>query len=410
MRVPYDIVVVGGGMVGGALAALLADTSPGLRLLVVDAGPRPSWNPEDEFDLRVSAVSEASRRILARAGAWPAIAGGRIGPYRQMVVWDAADEPGGKTNLVFDCAELGEPVLGHIIENRLVRTALIDTLDRRGVETRFESSVEKLEPGPGHVELGLGGGERIRARLVAGVDGAASPVRRLAGLRALGANYGQEALVAHVQFSKGHGEVARQRFLEAGPLALLPLADGRSSIVWSMGPDACRQLIEATEADFLRELSKATQQVLGPAVKVDRRASFPLKWQHAPDYARPRVVLAGDAAHAVHPLAGQGVNLGFLDAGVLAEVLGPAVAAGRDPGDLALLRRYERRRKGENLLAMQSFTGLNRLFSNASGSISLLRRAGLAAVSATPALRRAFMRRAMGLAGDLPAAALADSA
>ena len=204
--------------------------------------------------------------------------------------------------------------------------------------------------------------------------------------------------------------MARQRFLEAGPLALLPLADGRSSIVWSMGPDACRQLIEATEADFLRELSKATQQVLGPAVKVDRRASFPLKWQHAPDYARPRVVLAGDAAHAVHPLAGQGVNLGFLDAGVLAEVLGPAVAAGRDPGDLALLRRYERRRKGENLLAMQSFTGLNRLFSNASGSISLLRRAGLAAVSATPALRRAFMRRAMGLAGDLPAAALADSA
>ena len=410
MRAPYDIVVVGGGMVGCAVAALLADAIPGVRLLVMDAGPRPAWNPADEFDLRVSAVSEASRRILARAGAWPAIAAGRVGPYRQMVVWDAADHPGGKTNLVFDCAELGEPVLGHIIENRLMRTALTDALERGGVEMRFEARLETLEPGPELVELGLAGGERLRARLVAGVDGAASPVRRLAGLGAMGANYGQEALVAHVDFSAAHGEVARQRFLEAGPLALLPLADGRSSIVWSMGPDECRRLSAAREKDFLRELSTASQEVLGPATGVGPRASFPLKWQHAPDYARPRVVLAGDAAHAVHPLAGQGVNLGFLDAAVLAEVLGPAVAAGRDPGDLALLRRYERRRKGENLLAMQSFTGLNRLFSNGSGTVSMLRRAGLAAVSSTPALRRAFMRRAMGLAGDLPAVALADPA
>jgi 2-octaprenylphenol hydroxylase len=410
MRSPYDIVVVGGGMVGCAVAALLADAAPDVRLLVIEAGPRPSWDPADAFDLRVSAVSEASRRILTRAGAWPAIAGGRICPYRQMMVWDAADHPGGKTNLVFDCAEVGEPVLGHIIENRLMRTALIDTLERRGVEMRFEAALESVSPGPEHVELGLAGGDRLRGRLVAGVDGAASPVRHLAGLRVLGANYGQEALVAHVRFSSAHGEVARQRFLEAGPLALLPLADGRCSIVWSMGPEDCGRLKAVAEADFLQELTSASQGVLGPAVGVGPRAAFPLKWQHAPDYARPRVVLAGDAAHAVHPLAGQGVNLGFLDAAVLAEVLGPAVADGRDPGDLALLRRYERRRKGENLLAMQSFTGLNRLFSNASGTVSMLRRAGLAAVSATPTLRRAFMRRAMGLAGDLPAVAMADPA
>ncbi len=410
MRAPYDVVVVGGGMVGCAVAALLADAAPGLRLLVVDAGPRPAWTTADEVGLRVSAVSEASRRILARAGAWPAIAGGRIGPYRRMVVWDAADHPGGRTNLVFDSRELGEPVLGHIIENQLMRTALIDAAEQAGIEIRFETAVEVLEPGPEQVELGLAGGERLRARLVAGVDGVSSGVRRLAGLRVLGANYGQEALVAHVQFTQPHGEVARQRFLEAGPLALLPLPDGRCSIVWSLGPGECRRLVAAAEADFLAELSEATQQVLGPAVQVGPRASFPLKWQHAPDYARPRVVLAGDAAHAVHPLAGQGVNLGFLDAAVLAEVLGAGIAAGRDPGDLALLRRYERRRKGDNLLAMQSFTGLNRLFSNASGTVSMLRRAGLAAVSATPALRRAFMRRAMGLAGDLPAIALADPA
>ncbi len=409
MRAPYDIVIVGGGMVGCAAAALIARDIPGVRLLVLDAGPAPEWDPQAEVDLRVSAVSEASRRILARAGSWADIAAARLGPYRRMIVWDGADRPGGRTNLVFDCAELGQPVLGHIIENRLMRAALVGSLSRAGVEMRFESAVESLDIGPDQAELGLADGGRVRTRLVAGIDGAGSPVRRLAGLKVLGANYGQEALVAHVRFADPHEEVARQRFLETGPLALLPLGDGRVSIVWTTHPDAALDLRQCPEEEFLARLTGASQEALGAALDVGARGAFPLRWQHAPSYTRPRVVLAGDAAHAVHPLAGQGVNLGFLDAAVLAEVLAPAVTEGRDPGDLSLLRRYERRRKGENLLAMQSFTGLNRLFSNGSGALSAVRRAGLAAVSGTPALRRAFMRRAMGLAGDLPGIAMGDS-
>lgn len=406
MRRDADIVIVGAGMVGAASAALLARQAPAASIVVLDAEPPPVWRADDEPGLRVSALSEASRRILISCGAWPQIAAARISPYSQMRVWDGAVPAGGPGGIHFSAAEVGAAVLGHIVENELVRLALRKVLlELDNVRLLDDARLAALELDGERAEIVVEDGRRLRGRLVVAADGAGSTARSLAGLEFRGHDYEQKAVVCHVRCQLPHRATAWQRFLPDGPIALLPLADGRVSIVWSTTPQRADELLAAGEAEFCAAVTAASDGCLGEVLAVGARAAFPLRMRQAPVYTRGRIALVGDAAHTVHPLAGQGVNLGFLDAAALAQTVATGLAAGRDPGDPALLRRYERWRKAENLLAMAAFDGLNRLFSNDDQALGTLRRAGLAAVDRLAPLKGVFIRRAMGLEGELPGAA-----
>lgn len=403
MRRDYDVLIVGGGMVGAALACLLAESDAGLTVAVLEAREPPPFDPTGAVGNRVSAIARGSMRILDACGVWAHIAAARISPYREMRVWDAAASPDGAGSLHFDCAEIGEPDLGAIVENRLIQRALAERLRALPAVTWMAPArLAGLEFGDERVEARLEDGRRLRARLAVGADGAGSVSRDLAGIETGGWDYRQRAVVATVRCEATHRETAWQRFLPTGPLALLPLADGRCSIVWTQTPEQAETLLAASDEDFCRAVGDASDRVLGEVLEAESRAAFPLRLRYARDYTRPRFALVGDAAHAVHPLAGQGVNLGFLDAAALAEVVAEANSRGRDPGDHRLLRRYERWRKGETMAAMLLIDGIGRLFSNEDATLGSLRRIGLALVDAAPAVKHEFIRRAMGVAGDLP--------
>ncbi|MFO1408276.1 MAG: FAD-dependent monooxygenase [Steroidobacteraceae bacterium] len=401
-RPDFDVVVVGGGMVGLATAALVAREPrlAGLRVAVVEpAAPRP---PVDgDVDLRVSALSRASERVLAAAGAWDAIEPHACA-YERMVVWDAASTPEAADALRFDAAEAGEPDLGHIAENLRIQWALAGSPALKGV-TMLRAGLDGLEFGADPARVGLDDGRSVTAGLVVGADGGSSKVRELCGISRGGWSYGQVAVVAHLEPGHPHRHTAWQRFLPEGPLALLPLRDGRVSLVWSTTPEAAKSLIDAEPDAFGRRVTEASAHVLGPLGLASARAGFPLALWHAREYVRPRLALVGDAAHTIHPLAGQGVNLGFLDAASLAEVLADAVESGTDPASLRVLRRYARWRRAENAVMLGACDTINRTFGERSVAVAGLRRFGLAVVGSQAPVRRLMVRRALGLAGDLPA-------
>jgi len=364
----------------------------------------PRWSADD-VDLRVYALSRASQRILATAGVWNAIAAARASPYRRMVVWEGhlGDRVG---TLQFDSADIGEPDLGHIVEDRLIRAVLAEqlatcpnvTLDQ-GMELTAVSVTGD------RVVVTTAAGTRIEGEVLIAADGSASTVRALVDLPVLDVPYGQAAVVTHVATSRAHAQTAWQRFLPSGPVALLPLADGRSSVVWSTSPEHAESLLAAGEAAFAAELADATDHALGEIASVGPRASFPLHALHARRYCVPRVALIGDAAHTIHPLAGQGMNLGLLDAAVLAEVLDAAVTGREDPGDLRTLRRYERRQKGRNLKTLLAMDALHRLFARAGPLLAPLRASGMHLVDSSPLAKRRLMHEALGVTGELPRAA-----
>jgi 2-octaprenylphenol hydroxylase len=398
-----DLLVIGGGMVGSAMACLVAVNDPELSIVVLEAREPVRYEVGGPYGIRVSAISSASARILGFCGAWDSIASARISPYSEMRVWDASGSARGVGAVHFNCAEIGEPYLGHIVENDLIQSALRQRLDElpsvrwlapaslQGMELEAEKAIVELEDG-----------RRLNAKLVIGADGAGSKSRKLAGIDTGGWAYGQHALVTHIVTREPHGETARQRFLPSGPLAFLPLADGRCSIVWSTSPDEAARLLELSDGEFLTALGQASDHMLGEVLECGQRAAFPLQMKFAREYTLPRFALIGDAAHAVHPLAGQGVNMGFLDAASLAQTISDAVSKDRDPGDGAVLRRYERWRKGENLATLLGCDAIGRLFSNDQDLLRNARRLGLTLVNAAPVLKNQFIRRAMGLTGDLP--------
>ena len=297
------------------------------------------------MDLRVYALSRASQNILANLGAWDAIAEARASPYRLMRVWHGESHAGAGT-LTFDSADAGEPDLGHIVEDVLCRDRIWQTLQDTSVMVQFGTRIDSVETGARDVRVTTGDGETVSANVLIAADGSDSPIREQLNFPVTEFSYGQRAVVTHVATERNHLETAWQRFLPDGPLAFLPLLDGRSSVVWSTGSEHAEALCRAGEEDFLDELQTAAGDVLGRIQSASRRASFPLRAIHANQYCQRRVALVGDAAHTVHPLAGQGMNLGLLDAAVLAEVILEALARDEDPGDLRVLRRYERRRKG----------------------------------------------------------------
>ncbi len=390
-------------MVGAAFACLLARRASGLTVAVIDGRMPPPFDGEGDYRPRVSAVSRASGRVLEACGAWTRIAGSRISPYQRMCVWDAGHDLEQPGTIRFDAVDLGESELGHILENDLIQQALVDQL-RSLAEVRLicPASATAIGAGGDRVIVDLDDGTSLRGHLIVGADGAGSATRRLAGIGTRGHAYDQTALVCHVTTERPHHETAWQRFLPDGPVALLPLADGRSSVVWSTLPDTADSLVKAETDVFLDALTTATDGVLGRITGTGDRFTFPLRLQMAETYISRRLALIGDAAHTVHPLAGQGVNLGFLDAAALAEVIIDAHAAGRDYGEHAVLRRYERWRRGENTAAAYGIDAIGRLFRRPEAVVGTLRRAGVALVDGVPVIKNLIVRRAMGLSGDLP--------
>ncbi len=406
----YDVIVVGGGMVGSALACALGEH--GLDVALIEAEPVPPLMAGEPAAARVSAISAVSQRILARLGAWPAIeqlpgAGGgapepRVCAYTDMEVWDAS----GPGLIHFDAAGIGEPALGWIIENRVIQSALLAraaTIDALDVYPGV--AVTGFEEGRNALGVRLADGRRLSARLLVGADGAQSPLRAWAGIDTMGWGYEQQAVVCRVRCEQPHHDTCWQRFLPGGPLAFLPMYDGSCSIVWSCSRAQARQVLALDDAGFAHALGEAFSHRLGPVLWSGPRAAFPLRLQHAQHYVQPRVALVGDAAHVVHPLAGQGVNLGLLDAAALAELLIERHGAGQDIGAIAGLRRYERARKGDNLLMQAAMDGFKRLFGSPLAPVVFARNAGLLATNALGPLKHLFARRALGFGRELPALA-----
>ncbi len=397
IKTDYDLLIAGGGMVGSALACALGDTD--LKIALLEGTPLERIRPTAELDIRVSAISRASQRIFAAVGAWDGMTAWRVSPFRDMRVWDAS----GFGQIHFDSASLGEPLLGWIIENRVIQFALLERARQLpAVELLCPAALEAAQPDGPCWRVRLNDGREFTTRLLVGADGAQSKVRQLAGIDTSGWEYGQKAVVANVRTAEPHQETAWQRFLPTGPLAFLPLQDGCCSIVWSTTPDQADSLLALDEYDFGHALGEAFKQRLGPITQVGARGAFPLRLQHARGYVKPGLALIGDAAHVVHPLAGQGVNLGLLDAATLAEVIADAIAERREIGSLTVLRRYERWRKGDNLLMLGVMDGFKRLFSATASPVRLLRNIGLNLTDAMDPIKNMIARRAMGLAGDLP--------
>jgi len=392
----YDVVIAGGGMVGAALACALGDS--GLKVAVLEQR-EPSPPPAQGYDLRVSAVTLASVSIFQAVGAWDAMKH-RASPVREMKVFDAT----GTGSIHFDAAEMGEPCLAYIIENNLMQSALIERLHHfTNIHYLCPAEIETLELNPDAAMLKLKDGRKLNARLLVGADGAQSRVRELAGIERHRHVLNQSSIVATVTTEKPHADTAWQKFLPTGPLAFLPLPEPHTcSIVWSADTARADALMALDDAAFLAELQTAFGDTLGQIKTVSPRAVFPLALSLAKSYVADRLALIGDAAHTVHPLAGQGVNLGYLDAATLAEVLLDAAAEKKDIGTTRVLRRFERWRKGDNMVTVSITGGFRYLFSNELPGVRELRNLGLSLTDAATPLKSLIMRRASGLEGDLP--------
>ena len=385
----YDVIINGGGMVGATLGCLLA--KQGKKVAVIEAFAAKPFSAKDDYDLRVSAISRASQNALTQAGAWDAIQAMRACPYEAMQVWDAA----GDGEVRFDAAELGEPDLGHIVENRVIQLAVAESLEALETATLYQpNKLEDFVVNDKQVIVTLDNGEQISAQLLVGADGANSQVRTLAGIDIERDDYGQSGLVTIVKTEKPHEYTAWQRFQATGPVAFLPLADGSSSIVWTLPSDLADYYCAIGKNDFKKALAEALDYRLGKITKVFDRGAFPLKGSQAKPYVLERIALVGDAAHTIHPLAGQGVNLGLKDAVELANQLSKNKT---DLGSLKTLRRYERARRGDNLLTMRAMEGFRLLFGHSASPVKTIRNAGMKLFNQIPVVKNEVIRKAMGL-------------
>ncbi|MBN7797054.1 UbiH/UbiF/VisC/COQ6 family ubiquinone biosynthesis hydroxylase [Parahaliea mediterranea] len=388
-------------MAGSALAVALSGA--GLSVALVEARPvtppaLPAEREVDSFDSRVSALNRQSVALLRDLGAWPAIAGYRSCAYRHMRVWDAD----GTGRIAFDAAEVDCPELGHIVENRAVVGALLGRIGAAAdISVLAPRRLRAIARDEAAVTLEMEEGPPVEARLLVAADGALSSVRELMGFATREWDYGHRALVATVAIERPHEATAWQRFMPSGPLAFLPLpGEGDRhfcSIVWSLQDARAEEVLALDDAAFCVALGEAFEHRLGGVLASSRRVAFPLRQRHAVDYVQPRVALVGDAAHTIHPLAGQGINLGFKDVAVLAQEVLAAHRRGTDPGRLPVLRRYQRRRKGENLLMMGAMDTFKYLFEQEAPALRWLRNAGMTRVGRAGALKQGIMRRAMGL-------------
>jgi len=405
--VDVDIVIVGGGMAG--LAAATAMASCGLKIIVLEKnqpqGP-DSW--DEAFDPRVSAITRASENILRHCGAWEFIQTQRRAAYHKMDVWDSD----GTGNIQFHADEAGVDYLGQIIENRVTQYGLYLACQQHENIKVLPVGMSRLQQKGEGWAVDLDDGEQLHPKLVIGADGANSMVRTQSGLKTREWDYGHTAIVTTVETEKPHGNIARQPFMASGPLGFLPLRANSedeksclSSIVWSAEDGRAEELMAMDEVAFNRALTFALEGRLGNVVNSDPRFSFPLRQRHAVDYVAEGLALVADAAHTLHPLAGQGINMGFLDVAVLAEEVCNSVAKGLSPGETMALRRYQRRRKGHNLMMMSTMEGFKRLFGAEPMPVRLLRNTGMSFLNGHGFAKGRILQHAMGLEGDLPQAA-----
>ena len=394
----FDVIVVGGGLVGAAAARAFA--SAGLEAALVDRAPVGTGAA---FDGRTTAISHASVQVLRGVGLWPAIA-----PHAEPMADIRITDGAAPIFLHYDHREVGDEPFGYIVENRLIREAAAGLLERTANIALFAPTVaERSERGGGLARLFLAGGVVLEAPLIVAADGRGSPLRREAGIGTLEWAYGQKALVLTVGHEEPHGNVAHERFLAGGPFAILPMTDDpegghRSSIVWSERSDLADTLLGLDDARFLQELEWRFGDFLGEVRLVGPRWFWPVGLVLAERFFAERLALAGDAACGIHPIAGQGFNLGIRGVAALVECAVDAFRLGLDIGGPAVLTEYQRRQRADSVLLAGITDGLNRLFSNAIPPVQAARQLGLAAVGRMPGLKRAVMRHAMGVAGAPP--------
>lgn len=396
-----DILIAGGGLNGPALALALA--AGGFRVTVVDARPAPD-RAEAGFDGRAYALAVASVRLLKAVGVWGAVAD-KAQPIREIKASDGrAGEGAAPFFLHFDAAEIEEGPMGHMLEDRFLYGAFLAAMQAApGVTLISGETVVAQEPGAAGVTVTLGSGRRLTAGLLVGCDGRGSGVAARAGIRRVGWGYGQTALVTAVRHERDHGGVAQQFFMPSGPLAILPLAGGHhSSIVWSETDAAARAIQALPDDQYLAALRPRFGGFLGEIVLAGARFTYPLSLSLAERFVAPRVALVGDAAHGVHPIAGQGLNLGLRDVAALAEVLILAQRRGQEPGDPVALEEYQRWRRFDATALALGMDAVNRIFSTDNAVLRLGRDLGMGIVGALPGLRRGFIRQAAGLTGELP--------
>ncbi|WBU64050.1 UbiH/UbiF/VisC/COQ6 family ubiquinone biosynthesis hydroxylase [Paracoccus aerodenitrificans] len=395
MKNEHDVVIAGGGLNGPALG--LALVNAGLNVAVVDAAPERARSAGN-FDGRAYALALSSVRLLQGIGIWQELAG-QSQPITKVVARQGRQGDIGPFGLFFDGAEIEEGLLGHMLEDRFLYRALLAAMQER-LSFLPGTKVIAQQADPGGINVSLSDGRVLRARLLVGADGRRSGVAERAGIDRTGWDYGQTALVAALDQSNSHDGTAHQIFLPTGPLAVLPLPGKRSSVVWSLTRSRAETIAALDDADFLSVLSPHLSDIFGDISLAGPRFSYPLSLTLANSYVAERVALIGDAAHGVHPIAGQGLNLGLRDVAALAESIVDAMRNGEDIGFATTLDRYQGWRRFDATTLALGMDSVNRLFSNESRLLASVRGMGMGAINAVPPLRRRFMRQAAGLSID----------
>jgi len=389
-----DVVIVGAGMVGLTLANSLS--KQGKSLAIIDRNIPQEFDTTQPYDARVTAVSPGSQAIFEHVNAWSSMQAKRITPFNRMVVWDAVE--GAKIN--FSASDIQHENLGHIVENLVIQTSLHEALQpQTNINWFVPVVIGNVLTREDHIEVVLDNDQVLTAKLLVGADGRRSSVRKFAKINYSEKSYQQQGIVARVQTEHPHEDTAWQRFLSTGPLALLPLNNGECSIVWSVNDEEANELMELGEHEFAQALTKASGLHLGNISLCSKRATFPLVSGQAESMVQPRIALVGDAAHALHPLAGQGANLGFTDAAILADVLAQTE---RDIGSVKVLRKYERARVGETQVMQRAMDAFVAAFSSTSTPVITARNYALNAANRIQPIKIYFMKQAMGLSKNRP--------
>ena len=395
MKDVFDVVIVGGGMVGAAVGCGLGNSA--LKVAVIEKSMPPAFSADQPHDLRVSALSLASKNILLSVGAWHGVESRRFCPFRRMRVWETA----GDTEFCSDDIKFSE--LGYIVENRVTQLALLERLTAfDNVELICPAAIKKISEENDKQQIELEDGRLLSAKVLVAADGGQSRIRQEAGIGVSSWDYQQHAMVIYVETDYEQQDITWQHFVPSGPQAFLPLNGQYASIVWYNSPDEVKRLKTLSEETLLKELMATFPDCLGKINNILAVASFPLKRQHAQQYVKKGIALVGDAAHMINPLAGQGVNIGLLDAAALAQVLIEAEHQGLNISEKSVLQEYERLRRNENLKMMTVMDLLYRVFSNQILPIKVLRNFGLGLAERITPAKNKVMRMAMGLDGNLP--------